>query len=456
MSFIDLIGIARSALLTHQRAMTVISHNVANAQTPGYSRQRLDLVPENPLMSPLGAIGRGVTATGIMRVRDAFLDLSVRADAGRMGDATTRGDVLGGVNDALMEPGDGGVAAALDSFLTSFSDLASEPSSGPQREVVRAAAQRFASQVQRVGAALGDASTQALNRLRDQVSTVNGLTKELAQVNAAIGGSGGAPSADLLDRRDALVDELAGYGDVHAVAQPDGTVNVTMGGQTLVSASRSNDLELRAAAGGGWGVALVGGASTFATGTGSLDALTTLVTTTLPGMQSRLDAYVAAAVNGINAIHRAGHTLTGATNVNFFDPAGTTAQTIAIDPAILASTDAIAAAVTNAPGDGDNALALAAFGGTPIAALGNHTLREHYATLVADVGAAADSASRDLDVAQTVSDRDETRRQNVSGVSIDEEMVNLIGEQQAYSAAARLVKVADDMMQSVLAMVGAV
>jgi len=453
MSLIDLLGIARSALLTHQRAMTVISHNVANAQTPGYSRERLDLVPENPLLSPLGPIGRGVTATDITRVRDAFLDLSVRSDAGRIGDAATRNDVLGGVNDALMEPGDGGIAASLDALLTSFSDLSTDPTSGPQRELVRSAAQAFVGQVHRVATALGDSATQALDRLRDQVTTVNQITKQLAQVNGSIASSGGKAAADLLDQRDALVDRLSGYGDVHAVTQPDGTATVMMGGQTLVTATTSNDLEVRAV-GGGWGVALVGGASTVATGTGSLDALTTLVTTTIPGMQARLDAYAAAAVNGINAIHRAGHTLTGATNVNFFDPAGTTAQTIAIDPGILASTDAIAAAVTNAPGDGDNALALAAFGGAPIASLGNHTLREHYAMLVADVGSAASGASQDLDVAQTLSDRDETRRQDVSGVSIDEEMVNLIGEQQAYTAAARLVKTADDMMQSLLTMVG--
>ncbi len=453
MSFIDLLGIARSALLTHQRAMTVISNNVANAQTPGYSRQRLDLVPENPLLSPLGPIGRGVTATDITRVRDSFLDLSVRADAGKTGDAASRSEILGGVNDALMEPGDGGIAASLDALLASFTDLSNDPASGPQRELVRGAAQAFVGQVHRVATALGDASSQALDRLRDQVNTVNQITKQLAEVNGSIASSGGKAAADLLDQRDALIDQLSGYGDVHAVTQPDGAATVTMAGQTLVTATTSIDLEVRAV-GSGWGVALVGGAAPVATGAGSLDALTTLVTTTIPGMQARLDAYAAAAVNGINAIHRGGWTLGGATGQNFFDPNGTTAQTIAVDPGVLASTDAIAAAATNAPGDGNNALALAAFGGTPIAALGNHTLREHYSMLVADVGSAAGNASQDLNVAQTLSDRDETRRQNVSGVSIDEEMVNLIGEQQAYTAAARLVKTADDMMTSLLTMIG--
>ena len=104
MTLTSLLGIARSALLTHQRAIDVTGHNVANAMTPGYSRQRLDMTQANPLNTPWGHIGRGVKDTGVSRVRNWLLDSSVRTESGLLGHAQTLGSFLGQVEAAINEP----------------------------------------------------------------------------------------------------------------------------------------------------------------------------------------------------------------------------------------------------------------------------------------------------------------------------------------------------------------
>ena len=177
---------------------------------------------------------------------------------------------------------------------------------------------------------------------------------------------------------------------------------------------------------------------------GSLRALCELTTTTLPGIQQQLDSLAQALVTTVNGIHRTGYTLTGATGTDFFDPAGVTAQSIALAPAVAASGDAIAAAGTAAPGDSDIAQQLAGLSTTGIAALGGKSFRDFYVDLAGSVGADVSGASQNTDAYQAMVDQADTMRASVSGVSVDEEMVALISQQQAYSAAARIVKVADD------------
>jgi flagellar hook-associated protein 1 FlgK len=451
-SLVSLLSIARSALLIQQRAMTVTAHNVANAQTPGYSRQRLDLMTADPERTPFGEMGRGVTASGVTRVRDTLLDLAYRSDNSQLGNAQTRLDVMGGVESAVSEPSDQGVSAAFDGLLTAFGDLANDPANGPLREQVRAAGQRFVNEVHRVNDALGQATSQAMARLQSQVTDVDRIAAQVAQLNAQIAQTQGADVPDLQDRRDQLVDQLASYGAVKTSIEADGSMNISLGDHQLVQGAQSHDLQVVAIPTGGWGVGPAGGATVVSTGGGSLGALSDLLTTTLPGMQSQLDQFVTSAVNEVNTLHAAGFTLSGGTGVNFFDQPSPNAGALALGASIQASTDNIAAAATAAPGDGNNALAIAALGSKAIVALGGKTLRDYYNQFATGVGIASQNADQDVTTQQTLLARDDARRQSVSGVSVDEEMVNLIGQQQAYSAAARLVTVADQMAQTLLAM----
>jgi flagellar hook-associated protein 1 FlgK len=454
MSLSSLLSIARSALLAQQRAMSVTAHNVANANTLGYSRQRLDLTAAQPESTPMGLVGRGVTEAGIRRVRDTFFDARYRSESGLLGDSSAMKDFLGQVESAVQEPSDNGLAASLDGLFNSFSDLANNPTNSTSRALVQQAGRRFVQQLHQLDATVHQVGDDALTKMRDQVAQANDLARRIGELNQQIlstgGPNGNAP--DLQDQRDLLVDQLSGLIGVHVLKREDGTIGVAAGDTILVDGANVQSLAVQALAGGGFGLTTAGG-GTVDPKSGSLRALSELTTTTLPGIEQQLDSLARALVTTVNAIHRTGYTLTGTTGTDFFDPAGVTAQSIALAPAIAASGDAIAAGGTVAPGDNSIAQQLAGLATTGIAALGGKSLRDYYIDLSGSVGAGVSAASQNADAYQTMVDQADTNRTSVSGVSVDEEMVALISQQQAYSAAARIVKVADTKMQSVLDMI---
>jgi flagellar hook-associated protein 1 FlgK len=283
------------------------------------------------------------------------------------------------------------------------------------------------------------------------VDQINGLAQRIADLNGQIVALGGPEhqAPDLEDQRDLLVDQLSGLVDVKVVPHDDGSIGVLTGDSLLVDGSQVNAMAVTLGS-GGWGVGSAnGGENHFAAG--SVQALLDLVNTTLPAIRGQLDTFVRSVVTEVNALHRTGTTPDGQTGTDFFDPAGLTAATIALAAPVAASGDAIAAAASGgAPGNGTIALGVAGLATSGVATLGGKTLREFYAEFASGVGVQSQAAQQDVDAQQTLVDNADAQRSSVSGVSVDEEMVALITQQQAYGAAARLLKVADDMMQQLL------
>lgn len=451
MSLLSLLSIARSALLSHQRAMAVTGHNVANAMTPGYSRQRLQMSAADPLRIPEGLIGRGVTTQGIARMRDLFSDATFRRESGLLGSSSQMRDLLGQVEGAFNEPSELGVGAALDGLFQAFGDLANDPASTVNRNLLRQAAGSFTSRLHQLDSELSSASADALNRMRSQADDVNGLTSRIADLNVQILASGGTSHSapDLEDQRDLLVDQLSQVLAVRVIGRDDGSIAVMAGDAMLVDGANRQAVDVRPV-GSGFGLGITGSSTTVDPGAGSLKALVDLVNTTLPGLRAKLDQFASAIVTEVNAIHRSGFTLAGATGTDFFDSAGVTAGSISLTAAISASGDAIAAGGTNAPGDNTVAQRIAALSTTALASLGGKTLRDLYTELSGSVGILTRDAEQNEAIQQALVDRSDDQRNSVSGVSVDEEMTLLLGQQQAYSAAARLIVVADEMMQELL------
>ena len=456
MSLSSLLSIARSALLTHQSAMAVTSHNVANANTPGFSRQRLDMSAATPLLTPFGAVGRGVTNDGAQRIRDAFLDQAFRRESGSFERSQTMRDMLGRVESVLGEPGDSGLAAMLDQFFGALGDLANDPANPTPRNLVRQAAGQVIRRFSVQNAQLQDLERETGDRMQADVGEVNRLAREIADLNARIVVSASGPGAtapDLQDARDQLVDRLSSIMAVRVLPRTDGSIGVVAGDTLLVDETGFQELSVRAATGGGFGVGLTSGSGLISLSDGRLKALSDLTTTEIPGVRAQLDQLAGALVAEVNTIHRTGFTLGGATGTDFFDPSGVTAGTLSLTVAIQSSVDAIAAGGTAAAGDGDVALQLAGLRNTGLTALGGATVGDFYAGVVTGVAGKVQGATQDAAVGDTVVTNIDSRRAAVSGVSIEEEMVNLISQQQAFSAASRLVNVADEMMQDILRMV---
>lgn len=455
MSLASLLSIARSALQTHQRSIDVTAHNIANANTPGYTRQRLVTVAETPLTTPDGTVGRGVRALGVFNSRDQFLDASFRNEQGRFSHADTLRSALQRVEGVFGEPSDSGIGAALDGLWSAFSDLAESPASAAVKVTTRAAAQTLVNRLHAADQRLGTEMVALRQQYGDTVARVNQLATEIADLNREIVARGGPleTAPDLTDMRDARIDELASLTAVRVLPRDHGAVAVLTGDAMLVDGAFAQQLEVRTLTGGGLAVGIVGSTRNTVIGGGQLQALEELSTQGIPAVQAELDRLTAALVAAVNTAHTAGQNNAGTTGIPFFAPTGTTAGTIALSAEVLADPLNVVTGTTALAGDNSVALALAGLGSTGFGTLDGDTPGQFFSGVVAGLGVAIQDASQAADASEVITAGIEAQRQAVHGVSTDEEMVKLIQQQQAFSAAARLVVVADEMMQDVLRMV---
>jgi flagellar hook-associated protein 1 FlgK len=486
MTLASLLSVARSALLAHERAVSVIGHNIANAETPGYSRQRLDLAAASPeTLAGLGQIGRGVEIVDLSRVRNAFFDDSWRRETGLAGQYQTLGRQLTQISGVLGEPGDATLGVSLDDLIDAFNSLASNPVDPTNRVVVAANATALVDQFRSIDQRLDQIGSQIGAELSQTVDDVNAYIDEIQDLNIQIQRAGGK-APDLSDRRDLLVDKLSQLIDVRTIDRGNGTIDVTLSGHQLVSSGGAAQ-HLAMSGGGPYTVTLGNppAAAAIAHGQikGLLDAFTALGTRASPaaratGLRGQLDDLALGIVSAVNQLH-SGYdpttkplqpTLTPAPAPlrvvgNFFDPNGVTAATIDLDAAIKADPNQIAAGYSTAAGDTSIALRLAgllslavpvpgATGATlnsPAVTAGPaQILGEYYTSLVAGLGVTTRDATTRADSQALLAVHLECHRQEASGVIIAEEMVRLIEHQQAYVAAARLIQVADDMLKELV------
>ena len=478
-----LFSIARSALLSQQAVLQTISQNIANAETPGYSRQEAVLEANVPVRMPYGNVGTGVHVATIGRKRDLLLDDSYRAAAGQSGDAGMRRDSLSQIEGIFGEPSDVGMSNALDQLWSSFSDLTTTPSSSSARAVVQQRGRQVSQLFNDYDTQLTQQRNSSIERLSNTVSQVNSLAAQVADLNGRIvtSESNGNTANDLRDQRDRALDSLSKFAGTRVINQNNGTVSVIIGNSTLVDGGNFRALKLQfetpnpmpAVTPSDVPVRITLGDSTdrLAPLGGELNALVSVVNTDIPGIRGRLDAMASSLAATVNAAHTSGFVFSGTTIPgvaagNFFAPGTLTnpvrASTITLDAAIQADPSKIAASGdANAPTDNATAKALALLriapntvtytsssGGTETGSFVGF-FRNTVTTLGITVKGAEDNAT----VYKTLADQGDARRQSVSGVSTDEELTQMIRVQQSYIAATKLIKTADEMMQTLLQLI---
>ncbi len=434
-------------LLAQQQALDVSTHNVANANTVGYTRQEATLGAATALHLAAGAtqdgtgafIGQGVDVTAYRRIRDSFLDLQVRAQTMALGEGSTNAEALDRVQSAVNEPSTTGINARLSAFYTAWTTLANNPNDPGAKTAVDEAAKTltdaFASLAGDISAAATDAQDE-FNATTGTSGPIAAAAKSLAQLNKSIDAAidAGQSPNDLLDQRDQILDTLSQYGNVSVTPQANGRIQVMLGNQSVVSDTTID-----------WPTAQTPAGTlpaTFSAGGGQLGALQTLTTTTLPGYLTQLDQVATTLATDVNAAF-------GATYFNITTGApGYVASHLGTD-ALGASTIPAAVAGTGAAGSNDIALKFQALSTTSAAGA-------QYAAFVRQVGADADNATRAQSIAQSALDSAEDRRQNVMGVSLDEEMANMLRFQRGYQASARAMSSIDDMLDTLINRAGRV
>lgn len=426
-------------LLAQQRALDVAGHNIANASTKGFSRQEAVLAASPAYVIPAGSVvngagahlGSGVDVQQFRRVRDQFLDVQYRAQNTRLGYEGTKAEQLGRAELVLAEPGNSGVAAEIARFWDTWSDLANAPKDqGARTAVIEQAAtvtEAFGAVVAQLDLVAAQASEE-YTRLTGAGGEVESVAKEIAALNDTIAqfvSSGQAPN-DLFDRRDLLVDKLSSLGRTSVTQTTDGMIEIAFGdaAQPLVSDRTVT-----------WPQALTAP-------DGQLGALRAVFQPggTIEAYRQALDTVARNVMTAVNAIH----TSTGGPAFFSATP-GDESRTLRV-----ALTGA--QIVTGSSGfAGDNDLALR------VAALrSDATIDGQYRSFVSMVGTDVRNARTAEANAQALASAVDDRRQSVSGVSLDEEMSNIIRFQRAYQASSRAMSTMDEMLDVLINRTGRV
>jgi flagellar hook-associated protein 1 FlgK len=480
----SLLSIGRTALVVQQTALQTLSQNIANAETPGYSRQEAVLTASTPLRMPYGNVGTGVSLSVIQRKRDVLLDDGYRSANGLAGETATRSTLLGQLESVFGEPADAGMAAALDQFWGAWSDLASSPTNGAAQSVVQSRGRQLAQRFNEYDAQLTQLRGSNLDRTASTVNQINSLATQIADLNARIVGTEGGnnPANDLRDLRDQRIDELSKLANTRVFpSTTNGSVQVVIGNATLVDGASARTLSVKipsespppATPNLDLPVKLYLGNSPDALTNfgGELGATIDVLNEDIPDMRGRLDALASNIVREVNTVHSggyvfAGNAIPGTSAGNFFAPGSVgspvTAATMSLRDVI--NSDARNIAVSSDPaaptgnGVAQNIASLRITSPTisytsssGITETGSFFsfFQKSVTQLGIDVRAAGDNA----EVYASLQEQADARRQSVSGVNVDEELVQMVRLQQSYTAATKLIKTADEIMQTLLQLI---
>ena len=445
-------------LLAHQRSLDVTGHNVANASTAGYSRQEAVLSPTKAHTVVAGAvndgrgaqIGTGVEVEDYRRIRDGFLDIQYRAQAAVLGGADAKARSLEGVDLALAEPGDNGLSYQLDKFWSAWATLANDPSSVPARQMLiergKSVATAFADLDRQLSTLQDHASDELTNLVAydpaaGKMGEVAAIATELAQTGYAIRDAvltRQTPN-DLLDHRDQLLDRLAQLGSVSVQDLGDGGIRVFFAGrgEPLVDDHEVDDPMTAADERVSWDPD-----EPLVNAGGKLGGLNDLARTggVLDGYRTDLAGIANSLATAVNDAHD-----DGPRNLRFFD----------YDATLRGQGLSVLATVANIdPGTGGTAEANEV--ALNIAAMRGGLVDDTYATFIARIGAEVNQNLRAQANAEVLVNAVENRRQSASGVSLDEEMTNLIRFQRGYQASARTMSTLDEMLDVLINRTGRV
>ncbi|WP_409273941.1 flagellar hook-associated protein FlgK [Neobacillus sp. SCS-31] len=467
--------VGKRAILSQQTALTVTGHNIANANTKGYTRQEAVLSATTPLSSPgiqngtlPMQLGTGVEVSEFRRIREGFLDKQYQSVQQQAGYWDAKSGSLSALESIFDDLSDGGLDGSIQRFWQSLQELAKRPDDLSVRVVAAASGKEVADRLNQIHSDIGMIETSIADQLSSKAGEINSTAEEIADLNLKIAQvvAGGNQPNDLLDRRDMLLDKLSRLVDIKTSQGEYGQVNVTIDTSQLINGGSVDksfgfDKLTKTATMGGAPVTLKGGEVQGLLETyGNTSNGTTTVT--IPELKEKLDALAMAIAKGINDIHSS----SDAKSLEYFDSSTppepilffvdkidstkppSSAGSIIINPLLIESPAKLAAAKDNI-GDGSKALEMSeALQGQDKIEFGETTVSfsVFYKIIIGKLGTEIQAAKNSGDNANAMVQQVENQRQSVSGVSIDEELTNMVRFQQAYNAAARYVSAVNEML----------
>ena len=453
--------IGKRALLAHQISRQTMAHNIANVNTPGYTRQRVDIRTSIPEDSAVGPIGSGITVREVRQIRDLFLGDQLRQENKSLGKWTFKEKILAQVESIFNEPNDNTLADILNDFWGAWSELSNDPTSTSARKNVIDQANQLANGFRQVKRQLASLQNSISRDMENLTSEINAMSTEIASLNRLIASeeADGTRANDLRDARDLIIDNLSGLIDVNTVEKSSGSVTVYIGAMAIVDgvdvlrvASETDNVN------GILETSLIweGTSIHLRNNNGKLKGMLEITEEIIPRYMQELDSIAAALITEVNTVHSAGFGLDGSTGTNFFNPNFTDASRMEINKMLLQNTDMIAVSGSGAVGDNTIALALHDLRDAKLIANGTSTRNNYYNSLIGTLGVESKESKSSAANYELLVHQIFNSKQSVEGVSLDEEMANMIKFQHAYDAAARIITTMDQALDTVINKMGIV
>jgi flagellar hook-associated protein 1 len=460
--------VGKRAILSQQTALSTTGHNIANANTKGYTRQEAVLQATRPLAYP-GAnngttpmqLGTGVEISQFKRIRNEFLDHQYRNEQQKVGYWEAKSTALSNIESVFNEPSEFGLDMALNRLWQSMSELSKQPDSLPARVVVLSNAQSVASNFNEISAGIVKNQEGLAFQLDKKAEAVNASLKEVAALNDQIAKviTNGKQPNDLLDKRDLLLDTLSKQIGAQVTSNPDGTVDLSVGSVKVVEGSTPKDFDYDILTGE---LKVDGNAVVLdkCELKGLMDSQAELST-----YKNQLDVLAKTLADKLNALHSSS---IAKSLSNIDNPSGSqyglsffgTGSSDPNDPITagnikltLTSPEQFAAAKSNNRGDGANAVEMEKLQHDLIDFNGDgslSTIGDFYHAILGKVGTGVQESTRWRDHADMLVQQTDMQRQSISSVSIDEEMTNMVRYQQAYNAAAKYVSAVNEMLDKLI------
>lgn len=463
MSINQLIELTRRSFEANSAAINTVGQNIANEQTEGYRRRRIEMRAEGisgrglQIQAPMNtSLGLGVSIQSIDSVRDQLIASSAWEARAGLGAADEESRLLSAIENLFPANVDGSLSDVLNRFWNGWSELANNPEDIGVRRTLQARASTLAGSLNRVSDDLDRLKNQTVEDLGDTVDEFNETLRQIAELNVSIqaGRASNIPDLAAEDERARLVSELSELGPVHVEITELETYNISVHGVTVVQGRDYETLDLDTltdpptlsytASGLGYNAP--------AGDDGRIGALLRTVTSTFPDTRQRLDDLAASLVDRVNTLHSAGFDLNGNTGNDFFDATGLTAGTIALSADIADARFIAASSDPDAQAIGNNDVASAILNERTAlqGALNNETFENFSIGIVSNVGSRLETANAQYEGHQAVVNYLDALERGASGVSINEEMTNLIQYQQSFAAAARVLNTAQAMFDTLL------
>ncbi|MCH8294015.1 flagellar hook-associated protein FlgK [Candidatus Poribacteria bacterium] len=442
--------IGKRALNVQRMGITIAGHNLANVNTPDFARQRPEIT--------------GAEVTQIRQIRDKFLEARFRQLTQDSAGSDVESERLRQLEVLFGDLSDTGITSVLSEFWDAFSDLTTQPESHAARITAIENGETLAAELKGLYLDFRQMHTDLDTEIQDEVTQVNQIAESIARLNReiiAIEGTG-VNANDQRDRRAQHLTELSEIINFSVTEEDNGSTRLTIGGFALVDGVNVSELKKDTVSTASLGVtSSIGDASTttilsegglpISITRGKLAGLINVRDNRIPEMVERLDLLTNTLMDEVNDLHRSGYGLDGTTQIPFFS--GSSIKDISVNPLLQTHSEKLAVAGTiDAEGDNQIALAIAQKRHEKLFSDGTETFEEFNNSTIGIIGVYTQKARRQAENNELLLQQTQAIRESVSGVSIDEELSNLILFQRAYESAARYISIVDGLLETLINM----